>query len=517
MQENIPIKGFVESSSILRNLATKAYSVSGRIADRNNHGIIIFDENLGVLFANKIALVTLNCKDISMLDSIVKPKFFDGNKDVGEDLFVRAISHPNCPIKLPVMGYLLFSDKSKLGIRGVLEYKTYVFKGLGNVYELDLYASSAIPDANVFNVINKTAHIYPYYYDDRTECFQFPFNVPPFMQNYFSESFVSISDLLKFLYPADLNKVIPYVHQINKLDILDQNYSASWRIRELDGSYNWYETRFIRTLIPGERKYRLTIGCFIECDNVYSRITKLTQASSETERTAEIQQTFLATMSHDIRTPLNSIMGFTDIITTEKLEDEEKIKYGKIVRQNGRMLLSLVNDILDLSKIQAGTLRVIPKMVDVISLFENLKLTMREKLSNIDVTMTFHNPYKKLDVFIDGNRFLQVMNNLMTNAIKYTPKGTIDAFLSYGDNKLKFEVVDTGIGIPDNKQIYVFKPFQKLDNFAKGNGLGLSIVAKIIDMMNGQYGFISKEGVGSTFWVIFPVIVDESKLIKKDR
>jgi len=216
----------------------------------------------------------------------------------------------------------------------------------------------------------------------------------------------------------------------------------------------------------------------------------------------KLKSAFLANMSHDIRTPLNAIVGFANLLQ-EKDYTECRDEYTELININSDLLLRLVNDILDLSKIEAGAVQIADQEFDMSMCFTNVLNSVMNRVP-VGVKLIENNPYKECIIFSDRQRIAQILMNFITNAIKYTPHGTITASYVYENGGVKMEVSDTGVGIPDNKQHLIFQRFEKLDNFAKGTGLGLSICKAIVDVCGGKIGFFSKENQGSTFWAWIP-------------
>jgi Signal transduction histidine kinase len=205
---------------------------------------------------------------------------------------------------------------------------------------------------------------------------------------------------------------------------------------------------------------------------------------------------------HDIRTPLNAILGFTSLALDAESK-EEKEEYINIVNTNSELLMNLLNDILDISKIEAGTMDFHHKNVDFSTAFNNLTKSLKRNLKNPDVEFIVDNPYPECKVVLDFNRVAQIITNFTTNAIKHTEKGHIKVGYSCENNGIKVYAEDTGSGIPEELHEKVFQRFMKLDS-VQGTGLGLSICKAITDRCGGRIGFDSKVGVGSTFWAWIP-------------
>jgi len=232
---------------------------------------------------------------------------------------------------------------------------------------------------------------------------------------------------------------------------------------------------------------------------------QLTLAKEKAENADLSKSAFLANMSHEIRTPLNAITGFAEILASANTE-EEKAQYQEIIKMNADLLLQLVNDILDMSKIEAGTLEFVYTKVDINLLLSDLRQLFQMRVNdaggNIQIIAEPGLPACTIET--DRNRIAQVLSNFTTNAIKFTQEGTISIGYEARDTELYFYVTDTGAGIPADKLPEVFGRFVKLNKDKKGTGLGLSISKTIVNKLEGQIGADSVEGKGSTFWFTIP-------------
>lgn len=245
----------------------------------------------------------------------------------------------------------------------------------------------------------------------------------------------------------------------------------------------------------------------------------LLSAKENAEESNKLKSAFLANMSHEIRTPLNAIIGFSEILASTN-EEKEKQEYISIIENNNALLLQLINDILDLSKIEAGSMEFTYSDFDLNDLMKELERSLLLKISP-DKYLTLHSELSLQDCHIhsEKNRLSQLIINLVSNAIKFTDKGVINFGYTVKGKMLHFYVTDTGCGIPKDKLDSVFGRFIKLNKFVPGTGLGLAICRSIVKRMGGEIGVISQENQGSTFWFEIPYlpITIEKKIAGKEQ
>ena len=279
--------------------------------------------------------------------------------------------------------------------------------------------------------------------------------------------------------------------------------SRDVRIRRADGHYTW--TR-VNVLV---RNYQLQDN-IIEMLCINFDITELKEtermligAKEKAEEADRLKSAFLANMSHEIRTPLNAIVGFSSLL--EEAEDaEEKHLYATIIEENNKLLLQLISDILDLSKIEAGTFDIIPEQVDAQQLCNELLQSMQVRATEqVEILLAPELP--ELTFTSDKNRLYQVLLNFVTNALKFTSEGSIVIDYRINGNEVRFSVQDTGMGIEPEKQEAIFTRFVKLNNFIAGTGLGLPICQSIVTQLGGKIGVESEPGKGSCFWFTHPI------------
>ena len=239
---------------------------------------------------------------------------------------------------------------------------------------------------------------------------------------------------------------------------------------------------------------------------------ELMTARDRAEESNRLKSAFLANMSHEIRTPLNAIVGFSSILASTD-EKEEKQEYVSIIENNNTLLLQLISDVLDLSKIEAGTLEFQYSNIDLNKVMNELTSSLQLKIKSDKVQLSCHPTMETCFIHTEKNRLSQLLINLISNAIKFTTEGYIRFGYELRDKEIYFYVSDTGCGIPKDKQKSIFGRFVKLNSFEQGTGLGLSICQTLVEHMGGSIGVNSEEGKGSTFWFTLPykaaVAVDE--------
>ena len=267
--------------------------------------------------------------------------------------------------------------------------------------------------------------------------------------------------------------------------------------------YQWWEFRYSTNPIGGGQ-YK-TAGLLQNVQKVKDREEELEAARLLAEK-AELKQSFLANMSHEIRTPLNSIVGFSNILAVEEdLTPEEREEYVDTINKNSELLLKLVNDILELSRIESDYMSFVYRRYQVKDLIDDVYST-HQVLISPRLEFLKETEEIALEINVDRDRLIQVLTNFLNNAEKFTESGTIRVGYHYfsDESKVEIYVEDTGRGIPLEEQRMIFGRFYKQNEFSQGAGLGLSICKVIIEKLGGTVTLQSEVGKGSRFAVILP-------------
>ncbi|MEG1749610.1 MAG: ATP-binding protein [Tannerellaceae bacterium] len=307
---------------------------------------------------------------------------------------------------------------------------------------------------------------------------------------------MTLQEFKEKIYPDDYDKVLLSFEKLLNGEE-EHQFHLEFRFK-MSSNYVWTESNTIVGKRDEKGELIQLVGGSLNID----MRKKLSQEIHEREKAEEsnrLKSAFLANMSHEIRTPLNAIIGFSTLMVDEN-GSRERHEFAKIIDNNNKLLLQLINDILDLSKIEAGTLEFTYSDVDLNYLLSEIEKSTRLRSMNTEVQIQFTTSLPTCIIHTERNRLTQVITNLLTNALKFTHSGSVLFGYTEQGDLLRFFVKDTGCGIPADKVDTVFGRFVKLNNFQQGTGLGLSICKTIVEKMGGDIGVISKEGAGSEFW-----------------
>lgn len=315
---------------------------------------------------------------------------------------------------------------------------------------------------------------------------------------------VTMKQILDFVHPDDKRRFIRNFQREEKLDA----YRGEYKCR-FGGQYQWWEFRY--SLVTDNGHTPVVTGLLQNIQETKNHEAELIRARQLAER-AELKQSFLNNMSHEIRTPLNAIVGFSNLlIDNPDLTDQEKQEFIKLINKNNDLLLKLINDILELSRIDSGSISFTEEELDLRSLLLSYYQTFSLQIKpELEFLQDF--PDSDVSVMTDPMRLQQVVTNFLTNANKFTSRGYIK--LGYrllpGGNEVGIFVEDSGKGIPSDELKMIFSRFYKHDEFAQGTGLGLSICQSIVERMQGRIEVDSEEGSGSRFTIVLSLIRSKS-------
>mgnify|MGYP000113189910 CR=1 FL=1 len=322
------------------------------------------------------------------------------------------------------------------------------------------------------------------------------FNDP--INDFYSEKTITPEDYLNATHPDDVVFVRKYMEHMFRG--IDKDFNVKYRSKtKWDDEWQTLLVTGIQVERDKEGHVTRYTGITINNTKWEKMIQQLKELKEKAELSDRLKSAFLANMSHEIRTPLNAIVGFSELMVTCD-DPEEKKEYINIIQSNNELLLRLINDILDLSKIESGIIERRKENFNLAKVCNELFVTIQAKMTNPNVELRLDGPNSECWVLLDRNRLKQVWMNFLTNAVKCTKSGYIK--MGYGIERegLRIYVEDTGIGIPDDLHDKVFTRFEKLNEFSQGTGLGLTISRAIVEAAGGEVGFTSKLGVGSTFW-----------------
>ena len=327
------------------------------------------------------------------------------------------------------------------------------------------------------------------------------FNDP--INDFYSEKTITPEDYLNATHPDDVVFVRKYMEHMFRG--IDKDFNVKYRSKtKWDDEWQTLLVTGIQVERDKEGHVTRYTGITINNTKWEKMIQQLKELKEKAELSDRLKTAFVANMRHEIRTPINAIVGFSELMVTCD-DPEEKKEYINIIQSNNELLLRLINDILDLSKIESGIIERRKENFNLAKVCNELFVTIQAKMTNPNVELRLDGPNSECWVLLDRNRLKQVWMNFLTNAVKCTKSGYIK--MGYGIERegLRIYVEDTGIGIPDDLHDKVFTRFEKLNEFSQGTGLGLTISRAIVEAAGGEVGFTSKLGVGSTFWAWLPL------------
>lgn len=309
-----------------------------------------------------------------------------------------------------------------------------------------------------------------------------------------------IIGVYRHIHPEDRRAMLGFLN--NAAKGMEDKFNKEVRVLREDGSYTWTHVNLIVKTYAPERNSVELICINYDITRLKATEAMLIDAKEKAEESDRLKSAFLANMSHEIRTPLNAIIGFSSLLP--HIEDaEERNHYISLINHNNELLLNIINDVLDLSKIEAGHIELAPVWCNLSDLIDE---SCTECQPNVPEGVTLKKRYPATPNLIkqDPMRIKQVLSNLISNALKNTVQGYVEISYETTPSETRISVSDTGRGIPEDKLGIIFERFEKADAFIQGAGLGLPICRSIMEHMNGTIEVTSTVNKGSTFTVVFP-------------
>lgn len=283
---------------------------------------------------------------------------------------------------------------------------------------------------------------------------------------------------------------------------LTTQLSKEMRVLREDGTYTWTHVNLlVKKYAPQDRIIEI-ISINYDITELKRTEEMLVKARDKAEASDRLKSAFLANMSHEIRTPLNAIVGFSSLLTSTENAAEKEL-YNSLIGHNNKLLLNLINDVIDLSKIESGYLELRPDWVNLTELLDESVAEYAHQVPSGVELLTNYPAHDSL-VELDRLRIKQILSNFLSNALKNTATGHVEVFYEVDHQSVRIGVKDTGRGIPQNMLEKIFERFEKLDSFAQGAGLGLPICKLIVEKMNGRILVDSQLGIGTTFIIELP-------------
>ena len=304
----------------------------------------------------------------------------------------------------------------------------------------------------------------------------------------------------RHFHPDDRALLIRFLDDARKG--LTTKLSKEMRVLREDGTYTWTHVNLlVKKYVPQDRIIEI-ISINYDITELKRTEEMLVKARDKAEASDRLKSAFLANMSHEIRTPLNAIVGFSSLLTSTESAAEKEL-YNSLIGHNNKLLLNLINDVIDLSKIESGYLELRPDWVNLTELLDESVAEYAHQVPSGVELLTNYPAHDSL-VELDKLRIKQILSNFLSNALKNTTTGHVEVFYEVDHQSVRIGVKDTGRGIPQNMLEKIFERFEKLDSFAQGAGLGLPICKLIVEKMNGRILVDSQLGIGTTFIIELP-------------
>jgi len=281
--------------------------------------------------------------------------------------------------------------------------------------------------------------------------------------------------------------------------------------RKKNGDFYWEEA-IISPIVDENGRITNFVAVKEDISERKRLMEDLVKAKERAEESDHLKSAFLANMSHEIRTPMNGILGFTNLLKKPDLSSEKKDKFIDIIHSSGKRMLNTVNDIVEISKIEAGLITTNFEEANILTRVEEIVQFFQEEASEKGIKVIIDdekNLPEKIIVVTDPRKFDGILINLVKNAIKFTKAGSVAVEINNDEHNLHLAVKDTGMGIPKERQKAIFNRFEQAENTEtrkfEGSGLGLAITTSYVEILKGKIWLESEIGKGSTFYVTLPM------------
>jgi PAS domain S-box-containing protein len=469
-------------------------------------GVISFDKNLNIIYANDAATQLseykrgLMGKKFHEVFKTSQPESSDCIHSLLKQSLVQKIT-----ISIPEYSRIDYHEKESRFIAGNI---SPVLDKTGEVSQLVLVmrdVTELYKQRRYLNLAMESAKAFIWFYSTLTKQFSVVVN----KENIFgqeNDGFTTHKNFLELVHPEDREKLsLSYDKLMTRKA---KSFSVEYRMSLNGGSkWEWWERRgIIYSVSSGtaNKDARFLYGMDININDIKLRENELVEARLKAEESDRLKSSFLSNMSHEIRTPLNGIVGFANLISDSTYSESEKVEFASIINNNSASLMTLINDILDISRIESNSLKFEFSNFDlsnqIIEVAETSKLNLKKSL-----TILTELPFDNESIFYDEVRNRQVISNLVNNAVKFTEEGTITIGFIKRESEIEIFVKDTGRGISPEDIEKVFNRFYKTDEFAPGTGLGLPICKAIVERLGGSISVTSIVGEGTRVFYTIPL------------
>ena len=351
-----------------------------------------------------------------------------------------------------------------------------------------------------YDFVLKAMKIAVWRYDAATQAFVYENDYRDGANNYVPAQDESYTETLTAISPADVDRVNQAFSDIceGRTDTYHQEYEVQ---NHATGTSYWEESYATIVERDADGHPIQIVGTSQRIDERKALEASLVMARNKAEESDRLKTAFLANMGHEIRTPLNAIVGFADLLPVVQSEEDRNQLITEI-QNNNRKLLRIIDGLVSMSKIEAGAKSLLLAKVDLNQLLRQMADTYQP---TTNVTITVDCPLPQLQVNSDREKLLEILDNLLQNAVKFTTEGTIALSYEVEGNQVRVNVTDTGKGIADADQQRIFERFVKVDEYIPGTGLGLSVAKSHVENLGGTIGVMSALGTGSTFWFTLPI------------